>query len=173
MASDLETRAGDDGDLISPLNLWLRLSVCTNLVQNELRSRLRAAYDTTLPRFDLLTQLYSSPKGLKMGELSRRLMVSNGNITAIANQLHKEGLIEKIIDESDRRSTFLKLTPKGLELFSKMNQSYEAWIHELFGKLKPRGRYRSFHSLEEVESALSHSINLPGSEKPKCKNGTQ
>jgi hypothetical protein len=86
---DLEMSTGVDSHM--GLRLWLRMLTTTNLVQAELRKRLRAEFDTTLPRFDLMAQLERHPEGLKMNELSRRLMVTGGNVTGLTDQLEKEG----------------------------------------------------------------------------------
>ena len=72
------------------LRLWLRMLTCCNLIEGEIRSRLRNDFDTTLPRFDLMAQLQRAPKGMKMGELSRHMMVTNGNITGITDQLERK-----------------------------------------------------------------------------------
>ena len=79
-APDLESRAHSDDHFDT--RLWLRLMACTNLVEGEIRSRLRTEHTTTLPRFDLMAQLQRQPAGMKMSELSRHLMVTNGNITS-------------------------------------------------------------------------------------------
>jgi len=95
------------------LRLWLRLLTCANMIETEVRSRLRAEYDVTLPRFDLMAQLEKSPDGLTMSELSRRLMVSNGNITGIVDRLVAEKLITRTPNPNDRRAQFVRLTRGG------------------------------------------------------------
>ena len=113
MSFDTETRVNESSS--EELKLWLRLNACNNLIQNELRNVLRSQFQTTLPRYELMAQLSNAPQGLRMGELSERLMVSNGNITTITMQLEREDLIERILNREDRRSTFIRLTPKVLE----------------------------------------------------------
>ena len=76
-----------------------------------MRARLRERFAMTLPRFDLMAQLERNPKGLKMGELSRRLMVTGGNVTGITDQLVAEGLVERAPDPGDRRAYAVPLTP--------------------------------------------------------------
>src|SRR3546814_7986606 len=118
---DLETRAAPDDQ--HALRLWLRMLTCCNLIESEIRGRLRTEFDTTLPRFDLMAQLQRAPKGMKMGELSRRMMVTNGNITGITDQLEKEGLVMRTKMETDRRSSVLKLTPQGRRIRSEEHTS--------------------------------------------------
>ena len=100
--SDTETRATSDDH--QALRLWLRMLACTNLIEGEVRSRLRQQFDITLPRFDLMAQLERVPGGLKMGELSKRMMVTGGNVTGITDQLVAEGLVVREDNPADRRA---------------------------------------------------------------------
>lgn len=93
---DLESRARAEHP--DELRLWLRLMTCAQIIEKRVRMGLRFEFDSTLPRFDLMAQLEKFPKGLKMGELSKRLMVSGGNVTAITDQLVAEGWILEYSD---------------------------------------------------------------------------
>ncbi|MBL6076760.1 MarR family transcriptional regulator [Belnapia sp. T18] len=117
------------------LRLWLRLLTCTNLIEAEIRRRLRAEFDTTLPRFDLLAQLERHPGGLTLGEISRRMMVSNGNVTGLAARLEEEGLVERRVSATDRRAQSLRLTAKGRREFARQSAAHEGWVAELLGGL--------------------------------------
>jgi DNA-binding MarR family transcriptional regulator len=119
------------------LRIWLRLLTCTQLVERHVRSRLRERFNTTLPRFDLMAQLERHPEGLKMNALSRLLMVTGGNITAIVDQLEKEGLVERL-DDPDRRAWLVRLTAAGRRTFAEMAREHEAWVVELFAGLSRR-----------------------------------
>src|SRR3954464_7954501 len=110
------------------LRLWLRLLTCTQLVEKEVRARLRDRFETTLTRFDLLAQLERAPEGLKMNELSRRLMVTGGNVTGITDQLVTEGLVDRVAVEGDRRAFLVRLTARGRKSFNDMAGQHEAWI---------------------------------------------
>jgi len=132
-AVDLETRLTDEHH--QALKLWLRLLSCTNLVEAQIRGRLRTAFGITLPRFDLMAQLERNPAGLKMNELSQRLMVSGGNVTGLTDQLEKEGLVARADDPGDRRAYTVRLTPAGRALFARMAAVHEQWVIELFSGL--------------------------------------
>src|SRR6201996_9865057 len=95
------------------LRLWLRLLTCTTLVETEIRRRLRDQFDVTLPRFDLMAQLERAPQGMTLGEVSRRMMVSNGNVTGLVDRLVDSGHLERGQLASDRRVQMIKLTPAG------------------------------------------------------------
>jgi DNA-binding MarR family transcriptional regulator len=117
------------------LRLWLRLLTCTQLVEKQVRNHLREQFDTTLPRFDLMAQLQRNPDGLKMNELSRRMMVTGGNVTGITDQLVAEGLVERLEVDGDRRAYRVRLTVQGRETFDDMAKQHEDWIVSSFDVL--------------------------------------
>jgi DNA-binding MarR family transcriptional regulator len=133
---DMEARAHSEHP--EALRLWLRMLTCTQLVEKQVRVRLRERFDTTLPRFDLLSQLERSPDGLKMNELSRRMMVTGGNVTGITDQLVSEGLVERVDVAGDRRAYRVRLTPRGRRQFNDMAAEHEDWIVDAFGGLSAR-----------------------------------
>ncbi len=153
-ALDLETRV--TGQEPEHIRLWLRMLSCCNLIENELRSRLRSEFKTTLPRFDLMSQLTHAPKGLKMSELSRQMMVTNGNITGITDQLEKDGLVERLKDATDRRSSLIRLTLKGRRYQRKMQRAYEEWLETLMGGLPQQSRSALYDLMGELKLA-AHS----------------
>ena len=117
------------------LRIWLRLLTCTQLIERQVRSRLREQFASTLPRFDLMSQLERHREGLKMNELSRMLMVTGGNITAIVDQLEKEGQVERLDDSADRRAFRIRLTRSGEKSFTEMARAHEQWVVELLAGL--------------------------------------
>ena len=132
---DLEARAHSEHP--DELRLWLRLLTCTQLIEKQLRTELRTQFETTLPRFDLMAQLERAPDGLRMNELSRRMMVTGGNVTGITDQLEAEGLVERVEVEGDRRAYRVRLTPRGRRQFNTMAQAHESWIVDAFAALSP------------------------------------
>jgi len=120
------------------LRLWLRLLTCSQLIERHVRSRLRSRFATTLPRFDLMSQLERYPEGLKMNELSRLLMVTGGNVTAIVDQLEKEGQVERLAEPDDRRAWLIRLTSSGRKTFAEMARAHEQWVVELLEGLTRR-----------------------------------
>jgi len=132
-ASDLETRSHDEHH--AALRLWLRMLSCTQLIEQRVRAELRARWQTTLPRFDLMAQLERAPEGLKMTELAGRLMVTGGNVTAIVDQLEREGLVCRNPVSGDRRAWLISLTAEGRRSFLKMAAEHERWIIEAFASL--------------------------------------
>ncbi len=153
---DRETiaRAGDH----RALRIWLRLLTCTQLIERQVRSRLRSQFDTTLPRFDLMAQLERHREGLKMNELSRLLMVTGGNVTAIVDQLEKEGLVERLDEPADRRAFRIRLTKSGERTFIEMARAHEEWVVELLAGLSRRDQEELLRLLARVkENAVEAS----------------
>jgi DNA-binding MarR family transcriptional regulator len=117
------------------LRLWLRLYAATSMIEREMRRFLRARFATTLPRFDLMAALERAPDGLTMGELSRRLMVSGGNVTSIVGGLKRDGLVRRRQPASDRRTTYVALTERGRAAFAAMARAHEHWINQLLAEV--------------------------------------
>ncbi len=115
------------------LRLWLRLLTCSTLIETEIRRRLRERFDCTLPRFDLMAQLERAKDGMVLGELSRRMMVSPGNMTALVERLVESGHISRTASPADRRVQIIALTPFGRAEFKTMADEHADWIAELFG----------------------------------------
>ncbi|MDX2103707.1 MAG: MarR family transcriptional regulator [Alphaproteobacteria bacterium] len=117
------------------IRLWLRLLTCTNLIEARIRRRLRDRYDITLPRFDVMAQLHREPEGLQMSELSRRLMVSNGNVTGLIDRLVAEGLVTSRQHPADKRSQIVALSAAGRAQFEAMLPEHQSWVAEIMSGL--------------------------------------
>jgi DNA-binding MarR family transcriptional regulator len=140
------------------LRLWLRMLTCTQLIEKQVRAGLRDEFNTTLPRFDLMSQLEREPQGMKMNELSRRMMVTGGNITPVTDQLVKEGWVERMELPHDRRAWLVRLTPAGRSLFKKMAKRHEAWIVAAFSSLNQREVHQLHELLGQVKKHSQSSV---------------
>lgn len=136
------------------LRLWLKLLKTTGSMEVLLRNRLKSECDTTLPRFDVMAALDYHPEGLRMSELSSFLMVSNGNVTGIANRLVEEGLVERRADEGDGRVQILKLTPSGKQQFSQMANKHANWVDNILGPLNDDDIRQTIDLLEQIQKRL-------------------
>ncbi|WP_312858708.1 MarR family transcriptional regulator [Rhizobium sp. G21] len=130
------------------LRVWLRMLSTTKLVTQEIRRRLRAEFGATLPQFDLLAQLYREPEGLRLGEISKRTMVTNGNITGLVERLEADGLLVRETPGDDRRVTVARLTEQGRKTFAEMARVHETWLGEMMADVD-----------KEIFPALNHSID--------------
>jgi len=133
------------------LRLWLRLLTCSQLIEREVRARLRERFDTTLPRFDLMSQLWRYPGGLKMNQLSRHMMVTGGNVTGIVDPLEQQGLVERAPEPSDRRAFRVRLTRAGRKVFGEMARAHEGWIVELLAGLSRKEHTDIYRLLARVK----------------------
>lgn len=150
--TDRESVASGDDRL--ELRTWLRLLACCNLIEKEIRTRLRDDAGITLPQFDLLAVLDRAEGGeLVMGELSRRLMVTNGNVTALVDRLVRDGLLERRVSPTDRRALMVRMTPRGRDLFEAVAPKHAMWLQDLMGTMRR----------ERVESLYSHLADLKAS----------
>jgi DNA-binding MarR family transcriptional regulator len=151
-APDPETRVAHDDH--EALRLWLRLLTCTMLVERHIKARLRQRFGMSLPRFDLMAQLERAPDGLRMSELSRRLMVSGGNVTSLVDQLVDEGLVERRDVPGDRRASAVRLTDVGRRTFLGMAREHETWIVDLTRGMPGAERARLYELLGRFKRAL-------------------
>ena len=149
-ATDMELRAHADHH--ASLRLWLRLLSATTRIEDTIRQRLREQFDITLPRFDLMAQLEREPQGLSMSELSRRMMVTGGNVTSIVDQLEKEQLVQRQMQASDRRSYTVSLTEAGRKAFAAMALAHEGWVVELLSPLAEREQTQLHQLLGTLKS---------------------
>jgi DNA-binding MarR family transcriptional regulator len=152
---DMEARGHSEHP--EALRLWLRMLTLTQLVEKQVRSQLREQWGTTLPRFDLMAQLERNLGGLRMNELSRRMMVTSGNVTGITDQLVAEGLVERVQVEGDRRAFHVRLTPRGRARFGEMARAHEGWIVTAFEALSPFEVEALHQLLGKVKQHYNHA----------------
>ena len=147
---ELREKLGGGPHSKQSLRLWLRLLSCATVIEKRLRNRLAKEFHTTLPRFDVLAALDRHPDGLTMGELSRALMVSNGNVTGVANRLIADGLIIREVDARDRRTFRVRLSARGREEFAVMARVHEGWVDDMFADL----------TNEEIEALMEQLVRV-------------
>jgi DNA-binding MarR family transcriptional regulator len=150
--------ARPDSDSKARLRLWIRLLRASRLIEGVARERLKTQFNATLPRFDVMAALYRKLDGMLMSEISRFLMVSNGNVTGIVDRLVGDGLVVRSQRNGDRRTSFISLTRKGRAAFAEMAAAHESWVNELLGGLSARdaeqlsAKLKSFRSDWESEA---------------------
>ena len=140
------------------LRLWLRLLTCTALIEGEIRKRLRDRFDVTLPRFDLMAQLDRAPDGLTLSDLSKRMMVSNGNLTGLVDRLVRSGHLARRRADADRRAQVVNLTEAGRAEFRAMAAEHESWIARMFGELSSREVGDLLRLLAKTKSSARRAV---------------
>jgi DNA-binding MarR family transcriptional regulator len=159
---DAETKVAErPHDHKDELRLWLRLFTCKEVIEGEVRRRLRDTFDVTLPRFDLMAQLYRAPKPMTLGELSQRMMVSNGNVTGLVDRLVEQGLLSRRPSPKDRRARLVNLTAEGRRFFRAMARANGDWIADMLADL----------SSDEIETLMRLLAKTKASARKAIGNG--
>jgi DNA-binding MarR family transcriptional regulator len=134
------------------LRLWIRILRAARAIEAEVRDRLRVNFDVTLPQFDVMAALERKPDGMTMTELSRFLMVSNGNVTGIIDRLVTDKLVVRQAPANDRRAIIVKLTARGLKDFTAMAKAHQGWVDNLLSEF----------DAAEAETLIEHLDGLSG-----------
>ena len=146
----------DHGD---ELRLWLRLLTLSTLIETQVRRRLREEFDFTLPRFDMLAQLERAEQGMVLGEISRRMMVSAGNITVLVDRLTESGHISRVTSAADRRVQIISLTPFGRAEFQKMAARHAEWIGDLFAGVSGKDVTALMRELAKLKTSIRTALD--------------
>ncbi len=137
------------------LRMWIRLLTCSTEIEKLIRNSFVREFDSTLPRFDILSALDRNPDGLAMGKLSQLLMVSNGNVTGLVDRLVQEGLVRREAVEHDRRTSKVTLTPEGKRAFKAMAKRHELWIDDMFAELEDEDIEQLLELLQRLRSSVA------------------
>jgi DNA-binding MarR family transcriptional regulator len=134
---------------------------CSNIIEGEIRTRLRERFSTTLPRFDLLAQLDAaiseSKHGLTMSELSKRLMVTNSNLTGLVERLSRERLVTRAVSPQDRRTQVVRLTPAGKQALDAMTPDHLAWVKGMFAGLTEQDQTQLYTLLGKLKTSVQRT----------------
>ena len=156
---DAETKAHElPEDHRDELRLWLRLLTCTTLIEGEIRRRLRDRFAVTLPRFDLMAQLERAADGMTLSDLSKRMMVSNGNLTGLVDRLVASGHLDRRTSDLDRRAQVISLTDLGRAEFRAMAAEHERWIADLFGDLSRKEQEDLMRLLAKAKMSARRAV---------------
>jgi len=136
------------------VGVWVRLLSCTNVILHHLRRNLKESFALTLPRFDLLAQVARPPLGPSLSELSRKLLVTKGNITDIVARLEAVELIERRRDDADGRIQYVFLTPEGRKLLDDILPVHDKWIKDLMQELSREELETLYNALGVLKAAL-------------------
>jgi DNA-binding MarR family transcriptional regulator len=136
-------------------------------METEIRRRLRTRFNETLPRFDLMAQLERVKDGMTLGEVSKRMMVSAGNVTSLVDRLVKAGYLERRPAPNDRRSQLIQLTQTGRAHFGRLAASHEKWVAELLGDLDRKEMAAAMAELAKVKKSVRRAIGASVSEDSK------
>jgi len=156
---DYEAAATQDDTV--DLRVWLRLLSCANMIEAEIRRRLRREFGVTLPWFDAVAQLYREADGLTMSALSRRLMVTNGNATSLVDRLVAEGHATRKAEPQDQRVLRVRLTRKGRTAFERIHPAHRQWISDLMAATKQTDLARLYGLLANLKGSIALELDAP------------
>ncbi|WP_244018362.1 MarR family winged helix-turn-helix transcriptional regulator [Novosphingobium organovorum] len=137
------------------LRVWVRLLGCAKVIEKRLRRNFEDQFQTTLPRFDVMASLAREPEGMRMGALSRALLVSNGNVTSIVRQLQDQGLVVSKPDPEDARSAIVSMTEAGNARFQELATAHHGWVREALKGFPPEQQRQLLDLLIQLKSTLS------------------
>ena len=139
----------------SSVRVWLRLLSCTMAIEKEVQRRF-IERGMTLPRFDVMAALDRHGE-MNMGALSQSLLVSNGNVTQLVQKLVRDGLVELHKLPADRRTSIVRLTPEGRQIFGKLARAHQDWIDQMVGDLDFTQRERLYVALGVLKMSIARA----------------
>ena len=98
---------------------------------------------------NVLRILRGQPDGHPRGEIAKRLIYRNADVTRIIDRLTRRGLVERVRSPRDRRLSLTRLTPKGRKLVARLEQPIESLMARYRRKLPPAD-YRELSRLLEA-----------------------
>jgi DNA-binding MarR family transcriptional regulator len=137
------------------VRLWLRMLSATMVVEKRLRRRFADRFGTTLPRFDVLAALNRNRGGMTMSALSRALLVSNGNVTALVQTLTRDTYVVVRPSDEDGRVSLVALTDRGAAHFAEMADTHRQWIEAMFGGVTTSQQTKIYALLGVVKASLA------------------
>lgn len=117
------------------LRAWLDLLTASNAIKKSVDTAMRQEFGVSISRFDVLSALdRAGPEGARAGDLSQRLMVTEGNITQVTAPLIRDGLVKRTPSREDGRVAIFRLTKKGQRLFAEMAEEHRQWVADAFSE---------------------------------------
>lgn len=147
------------------MRAWLAIVGSFTSVERSLRRRFSRVFNSSLPRYDVLTALVQFPDGLTMGQLASKLMVSKGNITGVVGRLQEHRYVRQATSRTDRRVQVVTITAEGQELWNQMHAEYRAVIDELLSPLSKAQANALTRSLIQAQEKID--CVLRRAEKPR------
>ncbi|WP_436644371.1 MarR family winged helix-turn-helix transcriptional regulator [Microbaculum sp. FT89] len=151
-----ETRT-DDGK--EHLRLWVRLLACAHTAEQRVKGRIKERFGINQTAFNLMSQLDRFPDGIRMGELSRRTVVTGSNVTAVIDDLERRGFVVRSPAPDDRRAIVIGLTSEGREAFAGMAPIHACWIEEIFAEFSVESQADLVSRLDELKEAMRATLS--------------
>lgn len=134
------------------LAMWVKLARAY-AVFNKLTVRDIRRHGLTQPQFGAIECLYHLGP-MTIGDLSRKMLVSGGNMTCVVDNLEKEGLVRRIQREEDRRSVLVELTEAGHRLIARIFPEHAAVIAQVGSVLAPEEQEHLARLLKKLGTGI-------------------
>jgi DNA-binding MarR family transcriptional regulator len=110
---------------------WNGMLQFTATTTRALDEALSASHGISVKEFDVLITLFNAPdERLRMTELAERVLLSASGVTHLVTRLERDGLVQRVVDEHDRRSFFAALTPLGQETLRSSRPTHNEVVRE-------------------------------------------
>ncbi len=103
-------------------------------MKSEIEGRVQAQTDLLLADNEALLNLAQDEGGLRMTDISKRLILSKGGTTKVVDRLEKKGLVRRFQNPSDRRALIVEITPEGRKTLAAIRPIVDQVIEEYWGK---------------------------------------
>ncbi len=110
--------------------------------------------DLTASQWDALETL--SNKGeLSINDLMRLTLSTSGNLDVVVKNLIQAGLVEKTVDQTDKRARVLRLTPAGRKKVTEFWPAHNRALDEIFSDLDAKQKRTTITTLNQLRKALT------------------
>ena len=105
----------------------------SNLLVDDLKKTLKN-YPINATEFSVMEFLYS--KGEKsIQEIRDRILLASGSATYVVDNLERKEYVRRIVNQNDRRVTYIKLTEAGKDLINDIFPTHKKNTKEIFNDL--------------------------------------
>jgi MarR family transcriptional regulator, organic hydroperoxide resistance regulator len=96
--------------------------------------------------------------GLIMIELSKQMGLTKSTMTRIVDNLVRDGWVEQVKDQRDRRQVSVRLTQKGKEMAEKLNDSSRDWIGRILKHIPQEKMDQMVESLRWIVQSIEKEV---------------
>jgi DNA-binding MarR family transcriptional regulator len=168
-------------DDMTELNLFKKITAIAHLM-SHMAVRLHKDKQMSPARMRLLTRLVVDTRlgdsnGLSPSELSDFLGVSRNTVSALLNSLEEQQLIQRVLNQTDRRRINIRITPAGVRLVDTHAPALARFVSKVFGPLSPEERTALLNTLnilyrhlrEHAHETNSHAhLLIPEDPEPQA-----
>ena len=91
--------------------------------------------DLSSTQYNVLRILRGAPEGLPCGEIAKRMITRDPDITRLLDRLEKFGLISRSREARDRRTVMARITGAGLRLLARLDEPIQEAHRKQLGHL--------------------------------------